>query len=763
MLYQRFNTLSCLAVLLAVLAYSFADEAGGVAILGIVACAAAWWMGRTPPRPTLPRWAVNLLVFAAIARAAFLLLAPSPDMLLVSNLAQFLVFVQLIKLFDRRHPRDDAQLLSLSAFIAIGTVLTSNQLIPGIFLLAYVPVVVIAAMCWHVLAGTHAEAMARLGLEPSLIAPPNAELAAQQISTTDESTKHPRHKPPSVAAAITKLGLISAAATYTLAVVAFVVLPRGIGENVLGGFGQVAGPQRTTGFNDEVNLGVGGFINPSPEIVLEFTLRDAAGLNLGAENRTQRLRGVVLDRYENRRWTASRDAQDFQDPQDTPHPTLSTRLRRDRTIDFDIIHPDTTSAVPVFTDITIRDLAQHDGVLFTLWAPRSITAARSLELAQPIDQRLVIRTATTSGPVSYTVESALSFRAGADHPPRVMGFTAGPVHDIAWQIVRQLDIDTALLGIDNTVTRQVISAFSDHLQSTCTYTLSPAAPQAHEDPIEMFLFRTRAGHCEYFAAALAAMSQAIGVEARVVTGYLASEFNRATGRYIVRRADAHAWTEVRIAQDRWDNFDPTPPSAIAEIQRPRRGLLTSIRDWYNSVELGWTNSVVLFDASTRAALFGTATPQNQGPIGGIEGVREYFRDLRGSFPKLPSGLFPTLAAGAIIAIVLGRLFSKKNHFRRKHHTDTNHNTADPHIAASLATLLRALDRAGLPKPAGTHPLHHISHNARSQLQTTHQDAIELTNLYYRSRFGLHTITEQERLQARQWAENARIHLRKQHR
>lgn len=749
-------------MLLSVLAYSLADETGGVAILGIVACGSAWWMGRSPPRPTLPRWAVNLLVFAAIARSAFLLIAPSQDVLLVSNLAQFLVFVQLIKLFDRRLPRDDAQLLSLSAFIAIGTVLTSNALLPGLLLIAYVAVTILAAMTWHIMAGRHAEALTRLGLEPTSLetitqdpAAEDAPAGRQPPTSQDQRTSH----------AITRLGLISAAATYALAVVAFLVLPRGIGQDVLGGFGQIAGPQRTTGFNDEVNLGVGGFINPSPEIVLEFTLRDSAGLNLGAEGRSQRLRGVVLDRYENRRWTGSRDELDRPEAIDNlPEPdVIRRRLRRDITVDFDSIHPDAVTAVTVYTDVTIRDLAQHDGVLFSLWAPRSITTNRSLELSQPIDRRLVLRTSTTSGPVSYTIESAMGFRAGASEPQRPLSFTSGPIYDLAHSILRSSSIDISQLGTDGTTTRQAVAAFTEHLQSTCTYTLSPLAPEANEEPLEMFLFRTQAGHCEYFASALTAMCQAVGIEARVVTGYLASEFNRANGRYIVRRADAHAWTEVRLAPDRWDTFDPTPPSAIADIQRPRRGLLTSIRDWYNSIELGWTNSVVLFDASTRASIFGTATPQYQGPIGGVEGVREYFQDLRNAFPKVPPGLLPAAAAGAIIAVLIGRILTRTARLRRRLNLGASTATTDPHVAAALASLLRELERAGLPRPASTHPLKHVRDNASKLLGDKQADAVALVNLYYRSRFGNHTVSDQDRADADRWASATRHHIRQHQR
>src|SRR5262249_11460949 len=66
------------------------------------------------------------------------------------------------------------------------------------------------------------------------------------------------------------------------------------------------------------------------------------------------------------------------------------------------------------------------------------------------------------------------------------------------------------------------------------------------DPLDEFLFVRRAGHCEYFAAALAVMLRAVGVPARVVNGFQQGEWNPHGRYFIVRLRDAHSWVEAYL-------------------------------------------------------------------------------------------------------------------------------------------------------------------------------------------------------------------------
>lgn len=99
------------------------------------------------------------------------------------------------------------------------------------------------------------------------------------------------------------------------------------------------------------------------------------------------------------------------------------------------------------------------------------------------------------------------------------------------------------------------------------YTLTP--PPLADDSVDEFLFDSRRGFCGHYASAFAVLMRAIGIPARVVTGYQGGTFNRFADYWILRQSDAHAWDEIWIEGRGWLRVDPT--SAIA-AERVERGL-----------------------------------------------------------------------------------------------------------------------------------------------------------------------------------------------
>jgi len=88
------------------------------------------------------------------------------------------------------------------------------------------------------------------------------------------------------------------------------------------------------------------------------------------------------------------------------------------------------------------------------------------------------------------------------------------------------------------------------------YTLSPGfLPK--EDPLDFFLFNSRRGFCEHFAAAFTTLMRAAGLPARIVIGYQGGEYNSWGGHYLVRQSDAHAWAEVWVDNKCWQREAPT--------------------------------------------------------------------------------------------------------------------------------------------------------------------------------------------------------------
>jgi len=144
------------------------------------------------------------------------------------------------------------------------------------------------------------------------------------------------------------------------------------------------------------------------------------------------------------------------------------------------------------------------------------------------------------------------------------------------------------------------------------YTLDPG-PTA-PDSADQFWFDTKAGFCEHIASAFVVLMRAAGVPARIVTGYQGGELNNIDGYWVVRNADAHAWTEVWLADRGWVRVDPTgaiapwrigdltqsqyrrltPPEGLAEraVDAISPTLLTQMRAFWDAINNGWNQWVL---------------------------------------------------------------------------------------------------------------------------------------------------------------------------
>lgn len=129
---------------------------------------------------------------------------------------------------------------------------------------------------------------------------------------------------------------------------------------------------------------------------------------------------------------------------------------------------------------------------------------------------------------------------------------------------RVRDLATRLRGAarsDRDVVRAVLAYFN---REPFFYTLTPPLPG--RDPVDQFLFESRRGFCEHYAAAFVTLLRAAGVPARVVVGYQGGVFNETGNYFIVRQADAHAWAEVWLTATGWTRVDPTAAVAPSRIE-----------------------------------------------------------------------------------------------------------------------------------------------------------------------------------------------------
>jgi transglutaminase-like putative cysteine protease len=123
----------------------------------------------------------------------------------------------------------------------------------------------------------------------------------------------------------------------------------------------------------------------------------------------------------------------------------------------------------------------------------------------------------------------------------------------------------------------LVAAVLAHIRSDgYTYTLEPGS--YGRDAVDEFWLDRKLGFCEHFAASFVVVLRALGVPARIVTGYQGTDARPVDGYYIVRQSNAHAWVEYWQAGDGWTRVDPTAAVAPNRIVRgsslaPRPGLV----------------------------------------------------------------------------------------------------------------------------------------------------------------------------------------------
>jgi transglutaminase-like putative cysteine protease len=404
-----------------------------------------------------------------------------------------------------------------------------------------------------------------------------------------------RRKPDAAARSLRRLPLAAVCLfvlIFGLALPVFLITPRAA-ENMLSMPGGTAS-SGFVGFSDRVTLGDIGRLNKSNQLVMRVRVEGPSAPG----GRPLRWRGVALDRFDGRRWTQSSEA-------NNPYQPLDGNLFRiGTTEDLSRLTTQTFFLEPIDTPVIFaapRALALQGGFTYVRRDRDDGLASR----AHPLER------------ITYTVYSdtyePAPERLRADpmiYPPGVTANLRRPVESY-----RQLppDMDTRVASLAYTVVRQagakngydMARAIEVHLSSNAyggRYSYSLDMRAGGQDPLSDFLFNVRAGHCEYFATAMAVMLRTLRIPARVVNGFQTGEYNAAADAYVVRQADAHSWVEVYFAEtDSWVTFDPTPADG-----RPAgtsgEGLAGTISRYADALELFWIQHVVAYDRQGQRAL-----------------------------------------------------------------------------------------------------------------------------------------------------------------
>ncbi|MBF0219354.1 MAG: DUF3488 domain-containing transglutaminase family protein [Gammaproteobacteria bacterium] len=172
--------------------------------------------------------------------------------------------------------------------------------------------------------------------------------------------------------------------------------------------------------------------------------------------------------------------------------------------------------------------------------PATLSDDWQLSLSQPLQKRvryqLTSATTTTQPAVSpASLAAALQLPEGVN--PRTIALGR---HWATEGFHGQALVDHALQQI---------------AQGDFYYSRNP--PPLGRDAIDEFIFESKRGFCEHYAAALTTVLRAAGLPARVVTGYQGGERNPVGNYLIVRQSSAHAWVEYYLPESGWQRVDPT--------------------------------------------------------------------------------------------------------------------------------------------------------------------------------------------------------------
>ena len=463
------------------------------------------------------------------------------------------------------------------------------------------------------------------------------------------------------------------------------------------------GVSASIGFSDNVMLGALGQLKRNDEIVMHVRVEAPNSESIAG----LRWRGVALDQFTGAGWMKSVDASRFEDKTDE-----RGFFKLGTTTDISRLTTQTFFLEPIDTP-----------VLFG--APRIVALQGSLPLVRvdaegaiqtrPHDDEKVVykvysdiavpaATVLRSDPLDYLVPAGRYLRVPGNLDPRIVA--------LAKSVTAQSGSRT---GYDKA------RAIESYLRDSYEYSLDLKA--GGPDPLSDFLFRVRAGHCEYFSTAMAVMLRTQGIASRVVNGFLPGDYNEAAGAYTVRQSDAHSWVEVYFPQtNSWVTFDPTP--AAGRTARVRTGLAAQLSKYSEALELMWFQYVVGYDKQEQHSL---ATSLRKDLFDLRQSSSAALGRARGVLPSVMGPiLFVLVGLSALIAIAL--VARRVRHFGWRRGLKVWRTGSESSRVDFYERLVALLEKQGIKREPYQTPLEFA-------LASGNSEAAEITTAYNRVRYG----------------------------
>lgn len=725
---RQFKPALYVLVVLGFTGFAIASESPGIWVLAILLTLINGWLIRENLFKPVPRLISNLVTLVAAAYLFLQLHARHTSPLLL--IGQFLVVLQVVKLWEQRSNRDYAQLLVLSLLLMVAAAISTSSLVFGLMLIVYLVLSLYCCLLFHLKVET--------------------DEAKTLMELTEDAGVSLRQDQRYLSRSMRRLTGLTASFSIVAAVLVFLLFPRELGAGM---FGQMQWRPRDTltGFSEQVSFQQVAKISQDNQEIGTVKLWKNKKLVSGAN--ALFLRGVTHDTY----YGASGD---------DLHSAYSwggspSTIASDNSAVVDTDHSWTvpySDGPPRFREeITMAPTGTD--ALFSTAGPLSIqleggsgtrhmtvhynSVDRTLSTAEPL-KRQAKYTVNTSGSLGWANLAAVPIAPSNIDPliakyarrPDVSGpgMVARRAALLAKQPKNQIPAPTA-------IDEQIAQNISHHLQTTFQYTLDLTDTRrlAGRDPIVAFLYDFKKGHCEYFAGAMTLLCQSVGIRARMVVGFRCDDYNPYGHYYTVRQSQAHAWVEV-LTQKGWMTFDPT---SGREVLAKQTSLVQKTRHFFEFLEYTWANSVIAYDASNRDNLLNAVnngiTNSAIHGSGALSGILPRLQRMIGIVAAVVVEPLMVILSSVLIGAIVWYAWERWKLYRRATRIGLD--------------MLPATDQARLLKQLGFYDDLLVLLEKRQIVRARHQTAMEfsdsltflpsepftiirrLTNLFYRIRYG----------------------------
>jgi protein-glutamine gamma-glutamyltransferase len=520
-----------------------------------------------------------------------------------------------------------------------------------------------------------------------------------------------------------------AVSTFALTLLIFFLLPR-ISVGILQK--PRAEGLRTTGFSERVDLGMIGSVKEDPQIVMRVELPDQA-----ASSRERfYLRGLAYDQYNGRSWSSgSRQRRNLGLVADGIFAVRSGGNRRLSSL-----------SEPLRQDILLEAL--DTSVLFA--APFAESVSGEFPAVQVDSMTGLHLPYSSTSRIRYSVVSREYRILPGEQSSATLEYPAA-IRDRYLQVPTHSD---RIAELAQSVTRGAASPYEkatavlQHLLSNYAYSLEMGTTSSGH-PIDEFLFTRKTGYCEHYATAMVLMLRSIGIPSRLVTGFLATEWNEFGNYYTVRQRDAHAWVEMYYPQSGWITMDPTPSNPLALAP----SAWVAFQRFAESLRLHWDRVFIRYSGRDQLAIIHSlrdgsdsardALAQWTSAVGAASA--QFVRTWAERVQTLHRTIFWALMLVLAIAVTsLILLISDRWPYGRAPQRPTAR--TQQQIVHVYRKMLELSARRGIRITPSTTPTE-ASRLVSERWVAAEFTVVRLTTLYCRARFGVSSLSSEELMQA----------------